>query len=72
MGITLDTFDEEDIKGESSVEGEKTDEKNDSEVEEEKMNRKLENEIELLANDPDLLSDLRKMKRKTENKEIDV
>ena len=40
--------------------------------EEEDMFRKLESELDNLAWDPDLIEDLKKLKRSTENKEVQV
>ena len=48
------------------------DEPNKSDEEDEAKFRKLEEELDQLANDPDLFTDLMKLKRQTENKEIDV
>jgi len=57
----------DDMDSEGSVES-----GNKSEEEDEVKLRKLEEELERLAHDPDLLTDLMKLKRTTENKEIDV
>ncbi len=43
-----------------------------SDEEEEIMFRKLESELDQLAWDPDLIEDLKKLKRSTESKEVQV
>ena len=45
---------------------------NRSEEEDEQKLKKLEDELERLAHDPELLIDLMKLKRTTEDKEVDV
>ena len=45
---------------------------NRSEEEDEQKLKRLEVELERLAHDPELLTDLMKLKRTTENKEVDV